>query len=160
MTDFLFYYENSLIFAPKTIKLPIMIIKQVSALIEDRIGSSWQVFQTLADNHINILSYSIEDAPERGTLRLIVDNATKADLALRKAGFTTQLTSVYSMNVPNKTGSMSKVLKRLVEEEVSIDFMYAFQYMGISQTIIHSPNMEHLEQVLNTYERELLNLQK
>lgn len=140
----------------KTIKLFIMIIKQVSAYIEDRIGSSWQVFQTLADNHINILSYSIEDAPEQGTLRLIVDNATKADNALRKAGFRTQLTNVFSMNVPNETGSMSKVLKRLAEENVSIDFMYAFQYMGISQTIIHAQDMEQLEQALNRYERELL----
>lgn len=137
-----------------------MIIKQVSVIIENRIGSSWQVFQALADCHINILSYSIEDAPEHGTLRLIVDNATKADAALQKAEFHTQLTDVYSMNVPNETGSMSKVLKRLAEAEVSIDFMYAFQYMGISQTIIHSGNMKHLEQVLTQYERELLNLSK
>lgn len=134
----------------------IMIIKQVSALIEDRVGSSWQVFQTLADQHINILSYSIEDRPEHGILRLIVDNATRADKALQGAGFTTQLTDVYSMNVPNETGSMSKVLRRLADEKVSIDFMYAFQYMGISQTIIHSLDMAHLERVLTQYERELL----
>lgn len=133
-----------------------MIIKQVSVSIENRIGSSWQVFQTLADLHINILSYSIEDAPEQGTLRLIVDNAAKADKALQKAGFSTQLTDVYSMNVPNETGSMSKVLRRLAEAEVSIDFMYAFQYMGISQTIIHSTDMKQLEEVLTKYERELL----
>lgn len=137
-----------------------MIIKQVSALIENRIGSSWQVFQTLADNQINILSYSIEDAPEHGTLRLIVDNATKANDALRKVGYNTQLIDVYSMNVPNQTGSMSKVLKRLTDENVSIDFMYAFQYMGISQTIIHSLDMKHLESVLTQYERELLKIGK
>lgn len=135
-----------------------MIIKQVSVYIENRIGSSWQVFQTLADNHINILSYSIEDDPEHGTLRLIVDNSTKADAALKKAGYTTRLIDVYSMNVPNETGSMSKVLHRLAEESVSIDFMYAFQYMGISQTIIRSHDMKHLDTVLNRYERELLNI--
>lgn len=137
-------------------KPPNMIIKQVSVSIEDRIGASWQVFQTLADLHINILSYSIEDAPEQGTLRLIVDNATKADKALQQAGFRTQLTDVYSMNVPNETGSMSKVLRRLAEAEVSIDFMYALQYKGISQAIIHSQDMKQLEEVLTRYERELL----
>ena len=107
-----------------------MIIKQVSVSIEDRVGSSWQVFQTLADNRINILSYSIEDTPPQGTLRLIVDDATKADEVLRNVGFRTQLTNVYSMNVPNHIGSMSRVLKYLTEKEVSIDFMYVFQYMG------------------------------
>lgn len=133
-----------------------MIIKQVSVSIEDRIGSSWQVFQTMADNQINILSYSIEDAPEQGTLRLIVDNATKADSLLRKAGFQTQLTSVYAMNVPNETGSMSQVLRYLAEQAISVDFMYAFQYNGISQTIIHSPDMAKLEQMLTHYEQQLL----
>ncbi len=131
-----------------------MIIKQVSVLIENRIGSSWQVFQAMADNNINILSYSIEDAPENGTLRLIVDNSTKADHVLKEMGFKTQLTKVYSMNVPNKTGSMSKVLKFLVDKNVSINFMYAFQYMGISQTVIHSKDMALLEEALLQYEQE------
>ena len=135
-----------------------MIIKQVSVNIENRIGSSWQVFQTLADSQINILSYSIEDAPDHGTLRLIVDNATKADEMLRRVGFRTQLINVYAMNVPNETGSMSKVLRFLAEQEVSIDFMYAFQYMGISQTIIHSHNMKQLDEALSRYEREQLSL--
>lgn len=133
-----------------------MIIKQVSASIENRAGASWQVFQTLADNHINILSYSIEDAPDHGTLRLITDNATKADGLLRGAGFSTQLISVYVMNVPNETGSMSKVLRYLAEREVSVDFMYAFQYRGISQTVIHSADMQLLEQVLTEYELQHL----
>lgn len=133
-----------------------MIIKQVSVLIENRIGSSWQVFQALADNHINILSYSIEDAPENGTLRLIVDNSTKADQVLKGMGFKTQLTKVYSMNVPNKTGSMSKVLKFLAEKNVSLDFMYAFQFMGISQTVLHSTDMDLLEEALIQYEQEQL----
>jgi len=135
-----------------------MIIKQVSVSIEDRIGSSWQVFQTLADNHINILSYSIEDAPDHGTLRLLTDNATKANDILRKVGFNCQLINVYAMNVPNETGSMSHVLKYLAEKEVSVDFMYAFQYMGISQTVIHSRNMKQLEQALTQYEQELFRL--
>lgn len=131
-----------------------MIIKQVSVLIENRCGSSWQVFQAMADNQINILSYSIEDAPENGTLRLIVDNSTKAEQVLNQLGYRTQLTKVYSMNVPNKTGSMSKVLRYLAEKEISIDFMYALQFMGISQTIIHSSDMSKLEEVLLQYEQE------
>lgn len=135
-----------------------MIIKQVSASIENRVGSVWQVFQTLADNQINILSYSIEDNPDHGTLRLITDNATKADEVLRQVGFCTQLTKVYAMNVPNETGSMSHVLRYLTEQQISIDFMYAFQYRGISQTVIHSLDMDKLEQVLIHYEQEQLRL--
>lgn len=133
-----------------------MIIKQVSASIENRVGSSWKVFQALADSQINILSYSIEDAPDHGTLRLITDNAKRANRILSELGFTTQLTDVYVMNVPNETGSMSRVLRHLAEQEVSVDFMYAFQYRGISQSVIHSSDMERLERVLTAYELSLL----
>lgn len=131
-----------------------MIIKQVSVLIENRKGSCWQVFQALADNQINILSYSIEDAPENGTLRLIVDNSRKANDVLQGLGFRTQLTKVYTMNVPNKTGSMSKVLKYLADQDISINFMYALQYMGISQAVIHADDMQKLSEVLLQYEQD------
>lgn len=137
-----------------------MIIKQVNVSIENRAGASWQVFQTLADNHINILSYSIEDAPEHGTLRLLTDNSTKAAMLLRKEGCQTVLTDVYVMNVPNETGSMSKVLRYLAEQRVSVDFMYAFQYRGISQTVIHSDDMARLEQVLTQYELSALSVNR
>lgn len=129
-----------------------MLIKQVSANIENRVGSCWQVFQALADNQINILSYSIEDAPEHGTLRLITDNAKRAVSVIAQVGLSAQLTDVYVMNVPNETGSMSHVLRYLTEQGISVDFMYAFQYQGISQTVIHASDMAHLEKVLTTYE--------
>lgn len=134
-----------------------MIIKQISACIENRAGACWQVFQTLADHQINILSYSIEHSPEHGILRLLTDNTTKAVMLLRKAGFDIQLTDVYVMNVPNVTGSMSHVLRYLAEHDVSVAFMYAFQYRGISQSVIHSSDMARLEQVLTQY--ELSNIQ-
>ena len=61
-----------------------MIINQLTIHIEDRCGASWQVFQTLADKGINILSYSINDEPEYGVLRLIVDNVKLAAEALKQ----------------------------------------------------------------------------
>lgn len=133
-----------------------MIIKQLSVLIEDKAGRVWQVFQTLADNGVNILSYSIADGTDFGILRLIVDNVKRASGTLVQAGFKTMLNEVYSLNCPNETGSMSKVLKRLADREVSINYMYAFQYMGISQAIIHAKDMERLKTVLTEYEKERL----
>ncbi len=133
-----------------------MIIKQLSVLIEDKAGRVWQVFQTLADSGVNILSYSIADGTDFGILRLIVDNLKRANDTLVRAGFKTMLNEVYSLNCPNETGSMSKVLKRLADREVSINYMYAFQYMGISQAIIHAKDMERLKTVLTEYEKERL----
>ncbi len=130
-----------------------MIINQLTIHIEDRYGASWQVFQTLADRGINILSYSINDEPEYGVLRLIVDNVKLAAEALKQENIGLELTPVYSMNVPNEPGSMSLVLKELAEHHISLDFLYAFQYRGISQAILHSADMVALTKCLSDYEK-------
>lgn len=133
-----------------------MIIKQLSIDIENKAGSSWLVFNTLAESGINILSYSIADTADHGILRLIVDNINTATAVLHAKGFSTNQTDVFSLNCPNETGSMAKVLQRLAEKNVSINYMYAFQYMGISQAIIHAEDMDLLKKVLTEYERERL----
>lgn len=133
-----------------------MLIKQLTIRIEDRSGASWQVFQTLADKGINILSYSINDTPQYGILRLIVDNIARAAEALKSVGISAEQTTVYSLNVPNKPGSMSLVLKELAQHQISLDFLYAFQYRGISQAILHSTDMDKLNECLTNYERKQL----
>lgn len=133
-----------------------MIINQLTIHIKNCSGASWQVFQTLADNGINILSYSINDTPDYGVLRLIVDNVTRANEALTAKGITAFTTPVYSMNVPNEPGSMSLVLKELTDKNISLDFLYAFQYRGISQAILHAQDMDALNTCLTAYEHAQL----
>ena len=133
-----------------------MIINQLTIHIANCSGASWQVFQTLADNGINILSYSINDTPEYGVLRLIVDNVTRAAEVLKDKGIEAFTTPVYSLNVPNEPGSMSLVLKELTQRKISLDFLYAFQYRGISQAILHSSDMDVLTECLTEYERARL----
>jgi hypothetical protein len=132
-----------------------MIIKELSATIENRAGYVWRVFQALADKDVNILSYSIADKSEQvGSLRLIVDNITRAEAALSAIGVATHTNEVYSLAIPNVTGSMAEVLHRLEEHEVSILYMYAFQYEGISQAVIRANDMALLTRVLTEYELE------
>ncbi|MDO4496348.1 MAG: hypothetical protein Q4B58_00730 [Bacteroidales bacterium] len=135
-----------------------MIIQQLSIRIENQSGASWRVFQNLADKGVNILSYSIEHSPEFGMLRLLVDNVKTAEAVLSEQGFTIELTPVYTLNVPNEPGSMSSVLKHLYEHNISLDFLYAFQYRGISQAVLHAQDMETLEEVMTAYERKLFSL--
>ncbi len=133
-----------------------MIIQQLTLHIEDRSGATHLVFQTLADKGINILSYSINDEPEYGVLRLIVDNVNKAADALQELGMFVEKTPVYSLNVPNEPGSMSRVLQELKNNEISLDFLYAFQYRGISQAILHSKDMQGLINCMTEYEKARL----
>jgi hypothetical protein len=81
---------------------------------------------------------------------------TRANEALTAKGITAFTTPVYSMNVPNEPGSMSLVLKELTDKNISLDFLYAFQYRGISQAILHAQDMDALNACLTAYEHAQL----
>lgn len=134
-----------------------MIIKQLSIELQDQTGATWQVFQLLADSGLNILSYSINDYHGHGILRLIVDDVHLAQEAFAAAKLQVELTDVYCLNVPNERGSMSKVLRWLNDNGVSLDFLYAFQYKGLSQAIMRAADMERLTAVMRRYELNELN---
>lgn len=134
-----------------------MIIKQLSIKLQDQAGATWQVFQLLANTGVNILSYSINDYHGHGILRLIVDDVHLAQEAFAAAGLQVELTDVYCLHVPNERGSMSKVLRWLNDNSVNLDFLYAFQYKGLSQAIMRAADMERLNTVMHRYELNELN---
>ncbi len=134
-----------------------MIIKQLSIALQDQTGAAWQVFQLLANAGVNILSYSINDYRGHGVLRLIVDDVHLAQEALVSTAVAVELTDVYSLNVPNERGSMSKVLRWLNDNGVSLEFLYAFQYKGLSQAIMRASDMQRLTEVMRRYELNELN---
>ncbi|MDD5935240.1 MAG: ACT domain-containing protein [Clostridiales bacterium] len=100
-----------------------MIIKQVSVFIENRAGRLEKVTQTLMDQNINITSLSLADTSEYGMLRLIVSDPMEAKNALKKAGFSTMLTDVIAVKIPDEVGALHKLLVTL--SNVNIEYMYA-----------------------------------
>lgn len=103
-----------------------MLIKQISVFVENRKGRLFSLAKTLSDNGIDLKALSISDTAEFGILRCIVNDPVKALRVVKDAGFTASVTEVLGIEVDDKPGGLTSVLKILQDNEISIEYLYSF----------------------------------
>lgn len=103
-----------------------MKVRQLSIFLENRSGRLAEVTEIMGEASINIRALSLADTSDFGILRVIVDVPDKALRILEEKGFTVTGTDVLAVEVEDKPGGLSRVLKLLEEEGVSVEYMYAF----------------------------------
>lgn len=103
-----------------------MLIKQLSVFLENKAGSLNDVAKILGDAGINMSAFSLADTSEFGILRVIVSDPTKAQSILKENKFAVSLTDVICLQVPNGPGALAKILNILAQNDIYIDYMYAF----------------------------------
>lgn len=133
-----------------------MIIKQLSIFLENKSGRLTEVSETLAENNVNMSAFSIADTADYGILRLIVNNPDKALAALKEKGFSVHLTDVICLTVPNKPGGLARALKILSNENISIEYMYAFAMDRKASVIIRTEQLEEAITTLTDHKMELM----
>jgi len=103
-----------------------MKVTQVSVFMENTPGRLAEVTKSLGKANINILALTIAETGEFGVLRMIVDDAKKAVEVLRKSDFTTATTEVLAIEIPNKPGSLARIVDIFQKEGINIEYVYAF----------------------------------
>lgn len=134
-----------------------MIIKQVSVFLENKSGRLNEVTKTLGEAGVNISAFTIADTSDFGLLRMIVSDPDKACSTLKEQGFSVQTTEVLLAKTPNKPGSLSKLLEVLQQEEVFIEYMYAFSMKDEGAvTVIRPTRVERCVEILQKHKTKLL----
>jgi len=133
-----------------------MIIKQLSVFLENKSGRLSEVTNLLGDAGINMTAFSIADTSDFGILRVIVSDPEKALGILKENHFSGNLTEVVCLSSPNKPGSLAKALNILSDEEISIEYMYAFSLGDTANIVIRPTNVRKCIEVLQKHELELL----
>ena len=102
-----------------------MSIKQISAFVENKPGKAYELFQSVAEAGINIRAMNLADTKDFGVLRLIVDDSEKAK---RVMGEDTVVitTPVIAVEMEDKAGALSGILKVLMQAGINIEYAYAF----------------------------------
>jgi hypothetical protein len=102
-----------------------MSIQQISVFLENKTGRLADVTRLIADAGVNIRAISIADTADFGILRLIVDKPLETAEALSKGGFTTRMTEVLAVEIPDRPGSLAHVMEIFKETGVNIEYLYA-----------------------------------
>lgn len=127
-----------------------MFIKQLSIFVENKFGRLEAIIDCLSKNNINLRALSLADTADYGVLRVIVDDADKAKAALGKIGVISKLTDVVAVYLDDRSGGLASVLSVLKNEEVSVEYMYAFlgRKEGKALMVLKADDEQKAEKVL------------
>ena len=103
-----------------------MAIKQLSIFVENREGTLVQITDAIAGANVDIRAMSVADTNDFGIFRLIVTDYDKAKAALEEANCFVSITEVVGVAVEDEPGALAKVVKVLAENNINIEYMYAF----------------------------------
>ena len=116
-----------------------MTIKQLSVFLENKTGRINDVTRILGKHGINMHAFCMAETTDFGILRLIVSEVDRAVEILREANFAVMLTDVVCLRCDNVAGSLSVILEQLAENQIFIEYMYAFAE-GEQANVIIRPN--------------------
>ena len=103
-----------------------MKVKQISVFLENRRGRLAEVTRVLGENKLNIRALSLADTSDFGVLRMIIDHPDKAYMVLKENHYTVRETDVIALEVADQPGGLAGVLKVLNENEINVEYLYAF----------------------------------
>ena len=133
-----------------------MLIKQLSVFLEDRSGRLTELTRILAENDVNITALSVAETADYGIVRMVVGRPELAKEALEKAGFSIGLTDVVCVNMPDKPGSLYRILEILTDEKINIDYMYAFTKNAVALAVVRAADVAQVIEVLQQHRLQLL----
>jgi hypothetical protein len=107
-----------------------MIAYQLSIFAENKPGRLAAVTQILAKEQINIRATTIATSDTFGVINLIVDEPSRAETALKKAGMTVTLGRVLAVVIPDQPGGLNKLTQLLFAEGININNAYGFVLEG------------------------------
>lgn len=103
-----------------------MTVKQISVFVENKPGQLSEFTKLLEKHSIDIRALSIADTEDFGILRIIVDDSYKAVCVLKEANYVCSVTPVLAVEIPDRPGSLVRMLDILGDNGVNLEYTYAF----------------------------------
>ena len=128
-----------------------MTVKQISVFVENKAGKLAELTEYLHQHDIDMRALSIAETQDFGIVRISVDDAYKTSCILKEAGYAVSITPVLAVEMPDEPGSLYRILKALGEEDISLEYMYAFltRKAATAYMVLRVEDNEKAEEVLN-----------
>jgi hypothetical protein len=126
-------------------------VHEITAMLENKPGRMAKICSALAREKINIRALSVMDAAERSVLRLVTDRLDETKRVLNELGTEFKTAEVIAVEIDNRPGALARVLERLAEEHINIEYAYSSggTAPGHSLGIFHTSNAKRAYQILS-----------
>lgn len=99
-------------------------MKQITVIIENKIGALASVTDILGKSGVNIVSISAQGFENTGIIRILTPDVVTATNELSKSGFNAVVTDVIILKMLDKPGELSKATRKLSRDGVHVRSVY------------------------------------
>ena len=126
------------------------IVNEVTARLENKPGRLAKICSALAQEKVDIRAITVMEAEGPSVLRFITSDLDTTRKVLTALGTEHQVAEVLAVQLESRTGALAKVLERLADEHINIDYAYASAAptQGKALGIFHTNNTKRALQVL------------
>jgi hypothetical protein len=103
-----------------------MRIKQISVVLENVPGKLSGLSDVLGAEGINIRAITVADTSDLTTVRMIVDDPSKAVLVLESKGYNIRQREVLAVETPDHPGGLNAVLRPLRDAQINVHYLYPY----------------------------------
>jgi len=108
-----------------------MKLRQISLSIENSPDRLYRVTKALGEAGINLRAMNLVDAGGLGLLRILVSNVAAARRVMMEHHLPAYVEEVVAVEIEDRPGSLSELLKLLMEGQIRVVYTYAF--VGMSE---------------------------
>jgi hypothetical protein len=126
-------------------------VHEVTAHLENKPGRLAKICSALAHEKIDIRALSVMETNGPSVLKLITSELESTKNVLTSLGTEFRVSEVLAVQLENRTGALARVLEKLAEEHINVEYAYAStaQAPGKALGIFHTSNPKRASQVLN-----------
>ncbi len=125
-------------------------VQEVTAYLENKPGRLAKICSALAQEKVDISALSVMETEGPSVLRLVTSDLEATKSVLTSLGTEYRISEVLAVQMENRTGALSKVLERLAEEHINVEYAYASTTAapGKSLGIFHTSNPKRAVAIL------------
>jgi hypothetical protein len=126
------------------------IVHEVTAHLENKPGRLAKICSALAQEKVDIRAITVMETDGPSVLRFVTSDLEATKKVLTSLGTEHRLSEVLAVQLDSRTGALAKVLEKLAEEHINIDYAYASTAspQGKALGIFHTNNTKRALQIL------------
>jgi len=126
-------------------------VHEVTASLENKPGRLAKICSALAQEKVDIRALSVMETDGPSVLRFITTDLETTKNVLTSLGTEFRIAEVLTVQIENRTGALARVLERLAEEHINVEYAYASTTAapGKALGVFHTSNPKRACQILN-----------
>ncbi len=100
-------------------------VHEVTAFLENKPGRLAKICSALAQEKVDIRALSVMETDGPSVLRFVTNDLEATKNRLTSLGTEFRIAEVLAVQIENRTGSLARVLEKLAEEHINVEYAYA-----------------------------------